>query len=243
MEIKIYPINEDMAGLIPAALESELAALTEDIRERAGRLGDNNALILPIVLWRGEIIDGRSRQEACKRLGIETKTISIDWNLTEEEVAAEVISLNKRRNLTATQKAMVALKHKIKAGRSISTKDMSIKWGIGEQTLKNAIYISKNRPELINPLHGGKSIEITDKKGAKTTTMSVNSICEYVKRTKEMFTVVETVLHEWKYDGKISTQLGKDWYYDKVKDLDISDDRIKMLISELAEYKFDKGGK
>ena len=50
--IKTYPINEDLAGLVPMANEAEQLILKNEIKEE-------NGLLLPVVLWRGHNVDGR----------------------------------------------------------------------------------------------------------------------------------------------------------------------------------------
>ena len=52
-----FPINEEMAGIVPMASDKEQIALTDDIAA--------NGLREPVVLWRKEIVDGRCRQKAC----------------------------------------------------------------------------------------------------------------------------------------------------------------------------------
>lgn len=86
-----------------------------------------NGLRHPIVLWRGEIIDGRSRQASCDRTGVEPRYVK--WRpmaVTEREISVElsifimVENLHRRHGLTQSQKAIVAgalLMEVQKAGR------------------------------------------------------------------------------------------------------------------------------
>ena len=53
---KALPIHE-YAGLVPMASEKEQVALTIDIKA--------NGLREPILLWRGEVVDGRCRMKSC----------------------------------------------------------------------------------------------------------------------------------------------------------------------------------
>ena len=46
--IKTYQINEELAGLVPMANEAEQIILKSEIKEE-------NDLLLPVVLWRGEM--------------------------------------------------------------------------------------------------------------------------------------------------------------------------------------------
>jgi ParB-like chromosome segregation protein Spo0J len=62
---------------------------------------------MPVVVWQGQIIDGRHRALACKELDIEPP--STEFQGDEAQALALVISLNAaRRDLKPTQRAMVA---------------------------------------------------------------------------------------------------------------------------------------
>jgi site-specific DNA-methyltransferase (adenine-specific) len=85
---------------MPAMSEDEFTALCVDIQE--------NGQLVPIELYKGQIIDGRHRQKACEKLGIEPEYIETDLEgLTPE---AYVLALNlKRRHLTPSQIAAFAV--------------------------------------------------------------------------------------------------------------------------------------
>jgi hypothetical protein len=77
----------DAAGAYPLMSDAELDALAEDLRV--------NGQQVPIVTWRGAIIDGRNRYLACKRAGIECQTV--EYQHGEETIPAAVESLNEHR--------------------------------------------------------------------------------------------------------------------------------------------------
>lgn len=80
--------------------EAELAELAADIKL--------NGLLVPIELYKGQIIDGRSRLAACKIAGVEPEFIDI--NLENVTPGEYVWSLNGlRRHLTIDQKRAVAV--------------------------------------------------------------------------------------------------------------------------------------
>lgn len=88
------------ADIFPRMSREDFAKLKEDIRV--------NGLRSPIMFWRGQLIDGRHRIEACEELGI-------GWDNFAEEVGAdrdpvtEALSLNlHRRHLNPSQLSMVA---------------------------------------------------------------------------------------------------------------------------------------
>ena len=60
-----------------------------------------------------------------------------------------------------------------------------------------------------------------------------------MKRTEE--NVVESTDHAWTEDSYIKTQAGKEWYYKQIEAIgEMGAQKTKMLIAELANYKFIK---
>lgn len=88
-----------LSGFFPKLSETEFELLVEDIKKH-GQLE-------PIVLYGGEILDGRHRYEACKQLGIKPKTRSLNSGVEPKDY---VIATNmRRRHLTPAQKNMVLI--------------------------------------------------------------------------------------------------------------------------------------
>jgi ParB-like chromosome segregation protein Spo0J len=78
--------------------EAEFLGLKEDIREHGQRED--------IVVWQGQLIDGRHRLRACRELGIEPEIAEL---MDETDPWQYVVSHNlHRRHLTTAQRAMVA---------------------------------------------------------------------------------------------------------------------------------------
>ena len=93
-ELKIHPAAE----LFPPMTEAEFLGLKEDIREHGQRED--------IVVWQGQLIDGRHRLRACRELGIEPEIAEL---MDETDPWQYVVSHNlHRRHLTTAQRAMVA---------------------------------------------------------------------------------------------------------------------------------------
>ena len=228
--IRTYPINEELAGLVPMANEAEQIILKNEIREE-------NGLLLPVILWRGAIVDGRCRQKACIELGIEMLVEELDDKLTFDEVAKKVKGYNSRRNLTTTQKIMSACRQSLKASCKLTTTQIAKSWGIGRDILSNARFISVENPEMAELLFNGKAVAVIDKNGAEKYTNKVTTIYAYLKRLSEA--VEEDDIHAWKEDAYIKTQAGKEWYYEQVANMEQTV-KTKMLIAELANYKFSK---
>jgi DNA-binding Lrp family transcriptional regulator len=89
--VTLHPITDDYADYT----ESELAGLREDLRK--------HGLRVPVVLWRGEVVDGRHRVWCCDRLDIELRFEDITESCpSEADMRAHVASLNQhRRSRTA----------------------------------------------------------------------------------------------------------------------------------------------
>lgn len=93
-ELKIHPAAE----LFPPMTEAEFLGLKEDIRQHGQREA--------IVVWKGDLIDGRHRLRACRELGIQPEIAEL---MDETDPWQYVVSHNlHRRHLTTAQRAMVA---------------------------------------------------------------------------------------------------------------------------------------
>ena len=230
-----FEVNENLAGLVPMASESEQAVLTADIQANEQRD--------PIVLWRGKVIDGRCRQKALVMLGKHILYKELDDKLTEDEARVYVKSVNSRRNLTATQKVMSACRESLRPEEARPLDVIAKSWGIGRELLNNARYMAKIRPEFVERLFNGETVEIATSSNEKKFTNKITTIYAYLKRETEQ--VKEDISYAWKADSYIKTQAGKEWYYEQVAMLDNDKDnmRVRILLQELANYKFIDGAK
>lgn len=231
--IKTYPINEEMAGLVPMALEVEQIALTEDIKQ--------NGLREPIVLWRGEIVDGRCRQKACVAVGQSIHVKELDSNLSKEDVRGIVKSLNTRRNLTTTQKVISACKQTLNPNHTLSIENTAKSWGISKRLLDNARYISKHRPEIIEPLFGGESVAIVDKHGRHIDSNKVSAVYAWAKRWNEsnQGLNIQEQDYGFKINSYVKTQHGKEWLSEAIELADAKNNPVvTMYLMDLANLKF-----
>ncbi|MEY2725992.1 MAG: hypothetical protein RLZZ458_1859 [Planctomycetota bacterium] len=112
-----HPLHP-LCSIFPQMSDEEFDALRDDIEQH----GQRDA----IVLWDGQILDGRHRMQACLALGIEPKfrTVEMTW----EEAKAYVLSVNlTRRHLDASQRAMIASRlATLEKGRPVASENGSI---------------------------------------------------------------------------------------------------------------------
>lgn len=92
-ELTAHPL----ASLFPVMIPAEYAEFKKDI--------ETNGLHEPIVLYEGQILDGRNRYQACCELSIELATTEY----TGDDPIGFVLSKNlHRRHLDASQRALIA---------------------------------------------------------------------------------------------------------------------------------------
>ncbi|MCG7945833.1 MAG: ParB/RepB/Spo0J family partition protein [Candidatus Thiodiazotropha taylori] len=92
------PFHE-IANIFPLIHGKEFVELKEDIKQ--------NGCIEPIVLYEGQILDGRNRFRACQEVGVQPEYIDYEG----DDPLSHVISLNiHRRHLDESQRAMVGAK-------------------------------------------------------------------------------------------------------------------------------------
>lgn len=137
-----YPIHP-AADLMPMLGESDLDALAADIRA--------NGLHEPVVLFDGQVLDGRNRLAACHLAGVEPTFRTLE---SCADPVGFVLSVNvRRRHLSTSQLAMVggrvARSLNLDSGRSDETAAKMV-GGVERASVAMAISVLKNgAPELI----------------------------------------------------------------------------------------------
>lgn len=149
-KLKAHPY----ADLFPMMSYGELEALTADIAEFGLRQ--------PIVLYQGEILDGRNRSIACERAGVDPSFITYEG----DDPLGFVLSLNvQRRDMTAAQRAIVAARvlekfperrgRPEKSGRSVhnnghkSRDSVAAMFKVGVHSIQQAKAILGEAPDLV----------------------------------------------------------------------------------------------
>lgn len=149
-DYQVHPAAEAFSLDIASA---KFDALVEDIKA--------NGLREPIVLdSQGQLIDGRHRLAACKRLGIEPKIAEY-----EGDAVAYVISTNlHRRHLTDEQRVAAAamLANLTKGQTKASTEDATTQdaaaklFGVSSRAIRMAKAAAEKAPEVLPLMRDGK---------------------------------------------------------------------------------------
>lgn len=99
-----YEIDEEFKSLLPPLTDEEYSQLKKSIEER----GYDHSL--PIVVWKGYIVDGHSRYKICNELKINFTVRALQYG-SKEEVKRWILEQQlTRRNLNKFGKIMVAEK-------------------------------------------------------------------------------------------------------------------------------------
>lgn len=167
--VKVHPV----AALYPMMPEEELNELAEDIKIN----GQLNPCVRDID---GTLLDGRNREEACKRKGIKPKYVTLNG----QDAEAFIFGQNhKRRHMTQGQKAMVAAKaHGLKKAVIESMTeltreelaDLSELTGVSTAQLSRSWTVVKHAPGEVDLVINGKPLEEAHKV-AKANKAATNS--------------------------------------------------------------------
>ncbi len=178
----------------PAAL-----AMPEASREDYERLLDDiekHGQSVPIELYKGQIIDGRTRYKACLELKLEPWTVDAAHDLDGKTPAEYVWSLNvARRHLTQSQRSAIAVEMRgadlgsnATSGPSLGSTtqnglgsdypkkrlDIAKMVGVSEESIKDAITLKKKDPEAFQEVKEGKrSLWSKPKNGSEVVTCDV----------------------------------------------------------------------
>lgn len=96
--MKSWPAHP-LADLFPPLPAADYEALKADIAEQG--------VLTPVVLWNGQLVDGRHRMRAAVELGKDFDTVTLAC--AESDLPKKVASYNlHRRHLTVSQRAMIA---------------------------------------------------------------------------------------------------------------------------------------
>lgn len=141
------------AHLLPVVTGEEYEELKEDIRQRG--------VILPIVLFEGQVLDGRTRYLIACELGIDFPTK--DFTGSAREALAIVASCNlHRRQLQPSQKAIVAAEiakelQKLDGIPKAEAREAAAKvTGAAKSTIDRASRLIEHHPEEVQAVRSGE---------------------------------------------------------------------------------------
>lgn len=181
MSLEFHPL----ANIFPLVEGAEFNELVADIRD--------HGLHEPIVVFEGQVLDGRNRYRACTAAGVEP-TFTV---YTGNDPVAYVVSLNlRRRHLSESQRAMVAAKLvTLKLGDNQHSEGLPIGrsselLNVGERSVARAReVIDHGATELVHAVeHGAVSVSAA----ADVATLPEPEQQEVVARgTKEILRVAQ----------------------------------------------------
>ena len=193
-----HPASE----IFPMRLEHEVQALANDIRE--------HGLRTPIGVLDGQILDGRARFRACAIAGVEAVMQVVE---TDDPLAFVVIKNLEQRQLSASQRAMVAAR--------IATLPRGAPFGTSPQGKEAAMlmvhisYVARARrlleqgpPELVADIEGGT---VTISAAYKQTFSTENAIPRKdprKERTRHFDAKVSDLIAEGLNMSEIASALG-----------------------------------
>jgi hypothetical protein len=162
----------------------------------------------------------------------------LDDGLSEDAVRVVVKSLNTRRNLTVPQKIASAIKDYSENRHKVALKEVAVSWGVSCSILDNAWWILRHRPEIIDAIFNGNTVEIVNTKGFAVQSCKISAIYAYLRREKE--SVVCDNTYGYKVGTRVKSQQGKEWLYGVLKRHKELPLEVRLLLEETANYKFRK---
>lgn len=161
-----------MANIVP--LDPKTTSLEESIR--------NTGLIHPIMLYKGDIIDGRRRSIACANIGVSPSVHDIgeDKSINAEELYKIVLAANIRRSVDKGQKAIIAAFQTEKdahvtMGYTTALEYAKKVWDVSPVVYKKAKYITKHGREYAVEIFNTGFAVVGEKQ------LSMNKTWEYLK--------------------------------------------------------------
>jgi len=130
------------------------------------------------------------------------------------EVIQQVKSLNTRRNLTKTQKALVAARQYF-TDTSCEQKSIYESWGVSKPDFAAAKYLIVNRLGFADLLFGGKKVPL----GNGRDSSSVRTVADFIKaETENLRATMPNVVPVMDDPGStIKTQAGRESYANAIK--------------------------
>lgn len=170
---QVHPV----ANIVPMATELEQEALKLSIKK--------NGQLDPIILFREKIVDGRCRALACQDLKIDVLVERLPHKTSISELKAIAMSKNTRRNLTASQKAISAVRAYKDESNSETQETIILTWGTDKNSFFAALWVQSRQPIYNEILEKGESVKLQTISGVWITTKSIQKVAQELKRIEE----------------------------------------------------------
>jgi hypothetical protein len=133
--------SSPLANAFPLGESADLEALAEDLVANGQRF--------PILRFQGQLVDGRRRELACRRAGLEPWCEDLD-DLDEAAVAALVLSLNAHRRHNTRVDLALSAAHCVAAAEAggVAPTRLASALGINRQAVYKAGLVLKHCPHL-----------------------------------------------------------------------------------------------
>ena len=145
-----------IAKVNPKMSEEQFEQLTKSIKD----IG----ITVPIILYRGLIVDGRHRVDVCNNIGITRLPAKIiPYQTKIEDIEKEIHSMEVRRHQSKTQNTCCAVLEyvELKASSTKTSQSVIAKGHkVALSRLKDAFYIYKYRREWFNVLLDGGQLKV-----------------------------------------------------------------------------------
>jgi len=205
-------IAEEVAGIIDMDLNSsKLNNITDSILQKGQKE--------PVIVHNGELLDGRHRCEACRRLGIKVIAKSFGSNVDRDKLVDDItIAEMMNKGLSATEKTIIAYERYV-VGRKYSKAKTSKEANVRRENLSNYEEILKSgyakEMNYIQTLKQGNAVRLPSGKYSKSISTIKNALLSFEK---------EQIMNEnnSKQNNKIvdySTFFAQYDFEDKVADL------------------------
>lgn len=226
----VVEYNDDYTDMNPLHKKEEYESTYISIQDK-GQLK-------PIYFLNGKCVDGRHRTRICKELGIKVNAINLRPDLNPETIYDLCnVDTMAGRNLTPTQRAILALDYKEKLKQT--AKEVAKKFQVSPQSITYAKKLrhSYNRENVLAELKKGNAVQLSN---MDNPSKSLEYICSKAKELYEANIVVKDDKYRIQFnpDAQIKSEQGKQWYYDMVNNHKVDNVAIRMCMAELANYKF-----
>ena len=205
-----------------------LGELAADIRQ--------NKLLQPIVLYQGQILDGRNRYLACGLADVEPKYTEYEG----DDPLSYVLSLNlHRRHLTASQRAALAVEiANMESGartdlepsaklREVSQAEAAEKLDVSERYVQQAKKIQRESPEHFDQVKSGE--------------ISLQQAKREVWRSKPDIVVEFAGKRINTLDDLLKAKTPDEELMDQVYDFNIAVTKVGQLVDELKKHPLSRG--